>query len=1283
MSNILADLVVNLDANLSDLNAKFRQLDSDLMKAADGFDAIGSRFTGLGATMSVALTAPLVAVAGLSIKAAGSLEQTEIAFTTMLGSAEAAKSMLADLKEFAAKTPFEFPELIEAAKRLKAFGFEADQIIPVLRIVGDTVAALGGGSDKINRITLALGQMQAKGKVSAEEMRQLAESTVPAWEILADAIGVSMAEAMKMAEDGAISAATAVPAILEGLNARFGGIMALQARTFLGKWSDFKDKLFFILQDIGKALLPVAGQALEQLRDVAKFVGELTKKFSELDPFTQKVILGFVGFVAVAGPALVITGQLIAAIGNVSQALGVLGPMLGKLDFSVLTRGFSSLAGMLPGLVSGLGSGAGFMGILSSLGGVITKFSGVLLAGLTSPVGIAVAAVAALAAVGYLLYTNWEDVCNVLSALWTDLTNLANKAFGGLKEFFGGVWDGIVEAFQSVWEGIKDWLGEAWSGIAALASAVWTPVANFFATIWNAVSGFFTSAWQAISDYLAGVWDWIKAKAEAVWNGIVKVFKGALDWLSKAFPETAKAIREWGKESEESGKKTEELAKQTKGTIKPVLELGKGVKGLTDEEKAWKKAVDEIIKANKEAAERVAKQRTEIFELSLKTIEARKALELFNAGLIVLERNLDGSVKSTYDFIEGANDLARQIDEVERATQDLSKSVPAMTRAMEAALKPVPTEIDKVTEAFKRQNINSSADLAQLARNAEEDYHTIANSASKDYYAIQQAWVNMLEAQKQASKRGVADWTEDQEARLQAAKNGLDAMDGATNTSVSNQKTTWGKLGTQISTIFTDMSKNIADAIWSGESLLDVFTDVFTEIGKAVTRFVVEYLEGKLFKALASLIDDLLPSVSKLFKDIFGTASDVAKTTGSPANVSASASGGGDALSAITGIVTSISSVISAIYDMRQEGTLNAIEKNTRYCQIGITEAGGLIEICWGIQDILWHLYDVLWNNMHTRLEEIRDAVRTWTGDVTVSTTSATTAASEVTLDTGELVAVIEQCASLLESTILSVGDTLTGALADISTALNTGETVVVSTAAAETTTTSGLDVVIKDAADVLRLMLLNIRNELITVNTTLAAQVANLTSKTGALTAVTLPAEIGGEANSTALTSTTAEFGSLKAIAEALSTVGSQVLAAITAATQTVIDTAGGLFNSLENNLQVGWETLTEAFYTALASLDQLVLSVADLPSQLVFATTSNAGVIEAVRNDLREYAATYEERSGESLRLQASNATILSELAEYLKKGSNLRLENKVVLPDGRVLAEVVTEYLNQTVG
>lgn len=332
----LIDAEKKAEAQASSLEKRFRN--------------VGDTFSSIGQRLTFAVTLPLAAGATAATFLFGKLEQARIGFTTMLGSAQAADQFLRKLADFAQRTPFEFAELVPMAQRLRALGFEAKEVIPILGLVGNAVSGLAGGSDLIGRITLALGQMQAKGKVSHEEVRQLAEAGIPVWETLAKRIGVSVPQAMKMAENGAISAAVGIPAILGDMMKRFGGLMEQQNRTTLGQFSNLKDKLGFLAVDIGRVLDPVAQGILRFANNTVGFLKRLVEQFSLLPGWVQKATIALVGFIAVAGP----TAQ---AIGGISRALAFLygAQLAGSItNIAVLGSGFKGLAAFATGTVGPL-----------------------------------------------------------------------------------------------------------------------------------------------------------------------------------------------------------------------------------------------------------------------------------------------------------------------------------------------------------------------------------------------------------------------------------------------------------------------------------------------------------------------------------------------------------------------------------------------------------------------------------------------------------------------------------------------------------------------------------------------------------------------------------------------------------------------------------------------------------------------------------------------------------------------------------------------------------------
>lgn len=260
------------------------------------------------------LSAALAGLGAVAVRSAAQMEQTEKAFTTLLKSADLAKDFLAELERFAAATPFELPGLLNASKRLLAFGFSAQQVIPVLTAIGDSAAALGMGEEGISRLTTAIGQIQAKAKVSAEEMNQINETGIPAWQLLADTIGTTVPQAMDMASKGMIDGATGVQAILTGMNKQFGGMMAEQSQTLNGMMSNIQDSIGQLSTVVGKEIT----EAFNLKGAAAEFqdtLGEFTAiaKQSGIGEALRQMVPTEVGM-AIGALAAVITSTAVPAI---------------------------------------------------------------------------------------------------------------------------------------------------------------------------------------------------------------------------------------------------------------------------------------------------------------------------------------------------------------------------------------------------------------------------------------------------------------------------------------------------------------------------------------------------------------------------------------------------------------------------------------------------------------------------------------------------------------------------------------------------------------------------------------------------------------------------------------------------------------------------------------------------------------------------------------------------------------------------------------------------------
>jgi tape measure domain-containing protein len=197
--------------------------------------------------LAFALGTVATAATYVGLKFEANMEQSQVAFAELLNSGTKASTMLNDLFDLAARTPFEFPQLVESSQKLLGFGMNAKEVIPLMSKVGDAVAAVGADPERIDRITRALGQMQAKGKVYSEELLQLADAGLPAYQMLAQGLGVTGGKLNAMLRKGQIDAKTGLDILAKQMEKRYSGMAEKQSKTFLGLISTIRDYSRMIL----------------------------------------------------------------------------------------------------------------------------------------------------------------------------------------------------------------------------------------------------------------------------------------------------------------------------------------------------------------------------------------------------------------------------------------------------------------------------------------------------------------------------------------------------------------------------------------------------------------------------------------------------------------------------------------------------------------------------------------------------------------------------------------------------------------------------------------------------------------------------------------------------------------------------------------------------------------------------------------------------------------------------------------------------------------------------
>lgn len=291
----LGDMVVRILADVSDLDKKLGATEAKMKQTATNLQGIGTK-------LSLAVTLPILGMGIAAVKAAADMEMMEASFTTMLGSAEKAKSLLNDMKSFAAATPFSLNDISNAGKTLLQFGVEAKSIMPTVKAIGDVS---GGNASRFQQLSLAFGQATAAGKLMGQDLMQMVNAGFNPLMEISKRTGVSMGELKKQMEAGGISAdmlAESFKAASSEGGQFFGG-MDRGSKTLTGQISTLGDEVTQLARDFGNVLLPTIKDIVQNL---TKFVSSL----AEMDDGTRKMVIGIGLAVAAVGPLLIGLAQI-------------------------------------------------------------------------------------------------------------------------------------------------------------------------------------------------------------------------------------------------------------------------------------------------------------------------------------------------------------------------------------------------------------------------------------------------------------------------------------------------------------------------------------------------------------------------------------------------------------------------------------------------------------------------------------------------------------------------------------------------------------------------------------------------------------------------------------------------------------------------------------------------------------------------------------------------------------------------------------------------------------
>lgn len=234
---------------MKDTKAQMRETARDIEKSGmsieDAFERIKKTATGALAGFTVKEFVSKVA------QVRGEFQQLEVAFTTMLGSAEKANDLMQQLTRTAASTPLDLQGVANGAKQLLAYGVAADKVNDTLVHLGDIAAGL---SIPLNDLVMLYGTTMTQGRMFTQDLRQFMGRGIPLADELAKQFGVTKDKVGELVTAGKVGAEEFNRAIMSmsSEGGRFAGLMDAQSKTIAGQISNIEDAIDMMFNEIGQ-----------------------------------------------------------------------------------------------------------------------------------------------------------------------------------------------------------------------------------------------------------------------------------------------------------------------------------------------------------------------------------------------------------------------------------------------------------------------------------------------------------------------------------------------------------------------------------------------------------------------------------------------------------------------------------------------------------------------------------------------------------------------------------------------------------------------------------------------------------------------------------------------------------------------------------------------------------------------------------------------------------------------------------------------------------------------
>lgn len=375
-------------------------------------------------------------------------------------------------------------------------------------------------SSEVKFCSDAFGEMEIATTNQDGSMRELSDILADcrvAFDQMSESEKASAAQSLvgKNAMSGFLALMNAAPADIDKLSGAISncdGTSLSMAETMQdnlgGQLTILKSQLEELAISFGEILMPV-------IREIVAKIQAFIDKLNAMDPATKETIVRIALVAAALGPLLIVVGKTISTVGTLMQFVSKIPTMI-----------------------------AGAKTAFTALSGVI--------GGISAPVVVIIAAIAALVAAFVHLWKTNENFRNNIIAIWEKIKSTFENLTSGIVDRLNALgfhFEDFGDLVKSIWQGLCDILAPWFEGVFTYIAETFDVIVDVILGILDIFIGLFTGDWEqmrnGIKGIFVGIWDYIKN----CFTNIVNTLKGIADvffsWFGTSWSEVWTGIKDF------------------------------------------------------------------------------------------------------------------------------------------------------------------------------------------------------------------------------------------------------------------------------------------------------------------------------------------------------------------------------------------------------------------------------------------------------------------------------------------------------------------------------------------------------------------------------------------------------------------------------------------------------------------------------------------------------------------------------------------------------------------